>query len=81
MIFIDFELQRLAGQVVTLHPVFIKDLSYFRAQIFGCDTTLMCCYKDLKYVMQNQAVSVEFKRQYEGQYVVAKVEAVTSDNV
>lgn len=79
--FADCEIKKLTGQLIFIHPIFIKDLSFFRAQTFGCDITFICCYKDLKYVKQNQALSVEFKRQYENQTFMAKVESVTNDNV
>ena len=77
----DYNLQRLTGQTILIHPVFIRDLTHFRAQIYGCETTLLCCYKDLKFAKQNKNVSTEFKQQYESKVVAATVERVTTDNV
>lgn len=77
----DLEINLLADQVVNLHIVFIKDLVYFRAQLFGCATTWMCCYSNVKVARQNPALSVEFKRLFESKYVAAKVDKVTTSNV
>lgn len=74
-------MKQLTGQVIAIIPIFIKDLSFFRAQIIGCEPILICCYEDLRYAKQNQALSVEFKRQYENQIMLAKVELVGTTNV
>lgn len=74
-------MKQLVGQVINIHTIYIKDLTFFRARLFGCDTPFICCYKDVKFAKQNQAVSVEFKRQYENQTLMARVESIAFDNV
>lgn len=62
-------------------PIYIKDLSLFRSEIFGCETKFVCCYRDLNHAKQKQALSAKFKRLYENQTVMAYVESVTVENV
>lgn len=76
----EIKLSRLVDQTIFIKPTSIKDLSCFRAQIFGCDITLMCAYKNLKALKTNPKLNAEFKK-LENANLLVRVDSVTGDNV
>lgn len=76
----DVQHSRLVGQTIFIQPTSIKDLSCFRAKVFGCEFTFMCSYKELKVLKKNPGLNAEFKK-LEKSNLLVRIDSVTSDNV
>lgn len=76
----DVKHSRLVGQTIFIQPTSVKDLSCFRAQIFGCDVAFMCSYKNLKVLKSNPRLNAEFKK-LEKSTILVRIDSATSDNV
>lgn len=74
-------MQRLIEQTIHINIIDVKDISCFRIQIFGCEIIFMCSYIDLNISKQKPFISKEFKENYQGKVVPAKINNITNYNM